>query len=60
MGNKFEKKFGKYAIPNLSLYLIIGYAIGFILEMFDKTGAIISLMTLEPGMIIHGQISSKR
>lgn len=56
MGNKFEKKFGKYAIPNLSLYLIIGYAIGFILEMFDKTGAIISLMTLEPGMIIHGQI----
>lgn len=56
MGNKFEKKFGKYAIPNLSLYLIVGYAIGFLLQMFDKTGNIYSLISLEPGLVLKGQV----
>ena len=27
--NKLERKFGRYAIPNLSKWLIIGYAIGY-------------------------------
>ena len=29
--NKLERKIGKYAISNLSLYLIIAYVIGYVL-----------------------------
>lgn len=31
--NKLERKFGKYAIPNLMFYIIILYALGFVLNM---------------------------
>ena len=31
--SKFERKFGKYAIPNISLYLIICYAVGYLLSL---------------------------
>lgn len=31
---KLEKKIGKYAIPNLSLYIVICFAIGYILQIF--------------------------
>ena len=31
--NKLERKFGKYAIPNLMYYIIILYALGFVLNM---------------------------
>ncbi len=31
--SKFEKKFGKYAIQNLSLMLIICYACGYLFQM---------------------------
>ena len=34
MINKLERKFGRYAIKNLSLYLILGYVIGYLLLMF--------------------------
>ena len=27
--SNFERKFSRYAISNLSLYLVIGYAIGY-------------------------------
>ena len=33
--NKMERKFGKYAIPNLSLYLIMGYILGYLLEFIS-------------------------
>ena len=29
--NKLERKIGRYAIPNLILWLLAGYAIGFVL-----------------------------
>ncbi len=47
-------KFGKYALPNLSLYLIICYGIGYILEMLG--GGLIYYMTLNPYLILHGQV----
>ena len=34
--SNFEKKFSKYAISNLSLYLIMGYAFGYIIRMVDS------------------------
>ena len=31
---KFEKKFSKYAIKNLMFYIIVLYAIGFVMNTF--------------------------
>lgn len=53
--SKFEKKFGKYAIKNLSLCLIICYAFGYIISLINP--AFLSFLTLDPYLIIfHGQI----
>ncbi|SDB08010.1 hypothetical protein SAMN02910298_00292 [Pseudobutyrivibrio sp. YE44] len=55
MLNKLEKKFGKYAIRNLTVYLLIGYAIGYMLQFGQKFTGVpyISNLTLEPYLIIH-------
>ena len=50
--NKMERKIGKYAIKNLSLYLIIGYVIGYILRF---TGSI-EFLNLNPYKILIGQV----
>lgn len=52
--NKLERKFGRYAIHNLTLYLIGGYIIGFGVYMFVSN--LLNLLTLEPAYILHGQI----
>lgn len=52
--NKLERKFGRYAIPNLSLVIIIAYAAGYIIE-FTGNG-ILDMLTLNPYLIMHGQI----
>lgn len=56
--NKLEKKFGRYAIPNLSKWLIIGYAIGYMfyyLEQFTSL-PILQFLMLDPSKIMRGQI----
>lgn len=51
----FEKKFGKYAIKNLSLVLIICYGVGYILQWTFP--AFLTYLYLNPYQIIfHGQI----
>lgn len=52
--SNFEKKFGRYAISNLSLKLIILYIIGYIIEFIN--GNVILFLTLDPNAIIHGQV----
>ena len=52
----FERKFGKYAIKNLSIILIICYAIGYLITMFDRSGTVISYLVLNPYAILHGQV----
>lgn len=52
----FERKFGKYAIQNLSFVLVICYAVGYLLELFDRSGLFISYLTLNPYAILHGQV----
>lgn len=53
--NKLERKLGKYAIPNLTVWLIGGYGIGFLLQMLLPD--IAGWMTLEPYYIFHkGQV----
>lgn len=51
---KLEKKYGKYAIRNLSLYLVIGYAIGYILMLFVPK--VLSNLTLVPAFVMQGQV----
>ncbi len=53
---KFERKFGKYAIKNLSLILIICYAFGYLFSMVEKLNPILNYLTLNPYAIVHGQI----
>lgn len=58
MLDKLEKKFGKYAINNLMVYLLIGYGIGYLLyfgERFTGVGYL-NWLRLEPYFILHGQI----
>lgn len=50
--NKLERKIGKYAISNLSLYIIIAYGIGYILSL---TGTL-DFLRLDPYLITQGQV----
>ncbi len=54
MMSKFEKKFGKYAIPNLTLILIICYVIGYVISYISPQ--LIVYLTLDPYFILQGQI----
>ena len=50
--NSLERKIGRYAIRNLSLYIIIAYIIGYILAL---TGSV-EFISLNPYYIARGQI----
>ena len=52
--SNFEKKFGKYAINNLSLTLIMCYAAGYLIEMVLP--GLFHFLTLNPYAIMHGQV----
>lgn len=52
---KFERKFGKYAVKNLSLILIICYIAGYVL-LFASSGYITSFLTLNPALVLKGQV----
>lgn len=49
---KLERKFGKYAINNLALYIIGAYVIGYIFQFIGASEAI----NLNPYRILHGEI----
>lgn len=51
---ELEKKLGKYAIENISLYLIVCYGFGYVISMVNST--FINYLTLEPAKIFSGQI----
>lgn len=52
--NKLERKFGRYAIPNLMIWLIGAYMVGFVL--YRAAPGILELLVLSPYHILHGQI----
>ncbi len=52
--SKFEKKFGKYAISNLSLILIMCYVVGYIIQLINRDFML--MLTLDPYAILHGQV----
>ena len=49
-----ERKFGRYAIPNLSMVLVILYAVGYVLQLV--AGGLFPFLTLNPYAILHGQV----
>lgn len=51
---KMERKYGRYAIPHLTYFIIGFYVIGYALTLMNSD--IASYMTLEPYYILHGQI----
>ena len=51
---KLERKFGKYAIRNISMALILCYAAGYIFELVNSN--IMLLLYLNPYLILRGQV----
>lgn len=54
MASKFEQKFGKYAIKNLTIYLIGGYVLGYLIYFVNKD--LYAMLTFNPYQIMHGQV----
>ena len=52
--SNLNKKFRKYAIPNLTLWLIVGYAIGYAIQMINEN--LMYYLALDPYLILHGQV----
>lgn len=52
--NKLEKRFGRFAVNNLTKYIIIAYAIGYILYFMNED--LYVLFTLQPDLVAKGQI----
>lgn len=52
--SKLERKYGKYAIRNITMYLIICYAFGYVIELINPQ--FLQYLTLNPYAIIHGQV----
>jgi len=53
--NKMERKIGKYAIKNLTYYIIALYVLGFIINM-ARPDIYINYLSLDAGAILHGQV----
>lgn len=49
-----ERKFGRYAIENLSLYIVLTYGAGYLMYLINPQ--ILQYITLEPYYILHGQV----
>ncbi len=55
MLNKLERKLGRFAIPHLINYLLMGYVIGYFVVITSSFSGVnlLEFLTLEPAMIIH-------
>jgi hypothetical protein len=51
-----ERKFGKYAIRNITVYIIGLYIFGYILQFAPFKVNITNYLTLDPYLILHGQV----
>ncbi len=53
--DKLEKKFGRYAVSNLMYYIIILYAVGYVVLLFAPD-LYYNYLSLDASAIVHGQI----
>ena len=59
MFNKLERKFGKYAIKDLTIKLMIVYAVGYAICLVGSQASssfVSDYLTFNPYLILHGQI----
>lgn len=54
--NKLERKFGRYYISNLMLYIVIGTGLVFAFQYLFPTLPIYSLLNFDRSLILHGQV----
>ena len=54
--NNMERKFGKYAIRNITVYIIGLYIFGYVLQFAPFKVNITNYLTLDPYLILHGQV----
>lgn len=52
--DKLERKFGRFGIPNLTIYMIVCYVIGYALMIVNP--GILNWLSLEPEYILRGQV----
>ncbi len=52
--DRMERKFGRYAIQNLSLYIIITYIAGYVISALAPN--VLGYLMLEPAWIMQGQV----
>lgn len=51
---KMEKKYGRYAVRNLIVYLLAAYAVGYVLQLVAPTAY--TYLELSPALVMRGQI----
>ena len=54
--NNLERKLGKYAIPNLTMYIVGLYVVGYVLQLAPASVNLTAFLTLNPALILSGQI----
>ena len=52
--DKMERKYGRYALSHLTMYIIVTYIAGYIIQI--AAPIMRQYLTLEPYYILHGQI----
>ena len=52
--SEFERKYGRYALRNLPLIMIISYAVGYAIRYINSD--FLMFLNLDPYKIIHGQV----
>mgnify|MGYP004647255589 FL=1 len=52
--DKLERKYGKFGIPNLTVYIVVCYVIGYALMILNPR--ILNWLSLEPAYILRGQV----
>ena len=52
--DKLERKYGRFGIQNLTMYIIICYVVGYFLAYLNPN--LLGMLSLEPALILRGQI----
>lgn len=52
--DKWERKYGRFGIPNLTVYIIVCYVIGYALMIINPS--LLNWLSLEPMYILRGQV----
>ncbi|MEC9487937.1 MAG: rhomboid family intramembrane serine protease [Halanaerobium sp.] len=53
---RLERRFGKYAIPNLMSYIVGLNFVVYLLTYFEPTGRVLSYLVLRPSLVLKGEI----